>query len=97
MGVTMKRRKERRGWAPDMEKRAGDEGGRQVKCLTADAGHVWMPSYDKLPPAVRRRLARSPFNICAACLQVEVGRKAGVESYFAVIEGIEKKLRCEEV
>jgi hypothetical protein len=40
----------------------------QVKCLIGDEGHVWIGSYDKLPPAVRLRLRESPFNLCAACL-----------------------------
>jgi hypothetical protein len=73
--------------------------GRQVKCLTADEGHVWMPSYDRLPPAVRRRLAQSPFNICAACMAIEARRAASkptVEVYFAVIEAIERRLQPKE-
>lgn len=40
----------------------------QVFCLTADAGHVWMHTYDTLPVSVRRRLRNSHFNGCAACL-----------------------------
>ncbi len=39
-------------WA--MEQR----GERQVKCLIASAGHLWMRDfYDNLPATVRRRLA----------------------------------------
>jgi hypothetical protein len=75
--------------------------GRQVKCLTADEGHVWMHSYDGLPPAVRRRLAESPFNICAACMGIEAHkatpkrkeRKPSIATYFAVIERIEQQLQ----
>jgi hypothetical protein len=44
----------------------------QVYCLTADAGHVWIHTYDTLPVAVRRRLRNSPFNVCAACLEAFV-------------------------
>jgi hypothetical protein len=40
----------------------------QVRCWTADQGHVWIHAYDRLPPKVRRRLRDSPFNLCAACL-----------------------------
>jgi hypothetical protein len=85
-----------RGWTPTMERRAADLDGRQVKCLTADAGHMWMPSYDRLPAAVRRRLSDSPFNICAACLAIEAHRLAArptVAVYFKLIAAIEQKLR----
>jgi hypothetical protein len=88
----------RADWTPTMEQVGRSLEGRQVKCLTADEGHVWMPSYDVLPPAVRRRLAQSPFNICAACMNGEAHRAASkptVEVYFAVIEQIEKALRTD--
>jgi hypothetical protein len=88
------------GWAPDMEKRAADQKDRQVKCLIASGGHLWMKDYyDELPPVVRRRLAQSPFNICAACMMIEA-QSAGrptVASYLSLIQEIERKLRCEEV
>jgi hypothetical protein len=88
------------GWTPSMERRAADPEGRQVKCLTSDAGHIWMPSYDHLPSPVRRRLAESRFNICAACLDIDAHtaaskrgqRKPTVAIYFAVIEAIEREL-----
>jgi hypothetical protein len=79
-----------------------DLEARQVKCLTADAGHIWMPNYDRLPPAVRRRLADSPFNICAACMDIEAhrtirtGRKPSLAAYFAAIETIETQLKAAE-
>jgi hypothetical protein len=85
----------RAGWAPTMEQRA-DLDGRQVKCLTADAGHVWMHYFDPLPPVVRRRLAESCFNICPACMDIEAHKTASrptVETYFSVIEEIERKLK----
>ena len=45
----------------------------QVFCLINSEGHLWMQGYfDVLPVAVRRRLRKSPFNICAACLVTEV-------------------------
>jgi hypothetical protein len=80
---------------PDLELRA-DLEGRQVKCLIASEGHLWMRSYyDRLPPAVRRRLAESDFNICPACMDEEAHRAARhptVATYFAVIKSIERKL-----
>jgi hypothetical protein len=62
-------------WSPGMEQRA-DLEGKQVACLTTDAGHVWIHYYDQLPRAVRQRLASSPFNICAACLTIAVEEQA---------------------
>jgi len=92
--MTAKPRAARPGWTPTLGQRLTDPDARQVKCLTADAGHVWMPSYDGLPPVVRRRLADSPFNICAACMVIETRRMGpGVSAFFAAIEAIEKKLR----
>jgi hypothetical protein len=85
----------RRGWSGSVEQRS-DPKGRQVKCLTSDEGHVWMPNYDKLPPAVRRRLAESPFNVCAACMDIEahrIAQRPSLNTYLAVIEAIEEKLR----
>jgi hypothetical protein len=97
--VTMKRKsasKIRGGWSPNMEQRAGLDEARQVKCLIASEGHEWMTSFsDRLPKPVRRRLADSRFNICAACLTEEaqkIARHPGIATYFAVIEGIERKL-----
>jgi hypothetical protein len=93
--------KRKTDWTPTMEQRAGLEG-RQVKCLTASEGHLWMRDYhDQFPKAVRQRLAASPFNICAACLDIEVREQAqrGRETnptaaaYLAAIARIERKLR----
>jgi hypothetical protein len=97
-------RKIRDGWTPSMERRAADPEGRQVKCLTSDPGHIWMPSYDHLPSPVRRRLAESRFNICAACLDIDAHtaaskrgqRKPTVATYFAVIDAIERELEQNE-
>ena len=79
--------------------RGRDEKGLQVKCLTADAGHVWMPSYDSLPPAVRQRLAQSRFNICAACLDIAARSLASkrktpltLAAYFTVLGEIEREI-----
>jgi hypothetical protein len=91
--------KVRPGWAPNMEQRAAPDG-RQVKCLTSDAGHVWIHYYDELPPPVRRRLAEGNFNICPACLWGEAQKVAAaqrlrqptVRIYFAVIASIEQQL-----
>ena len=69
----------RTGWKPGIEGRAVDDKGRQVKCLIASEGHQWMRSYyDRLPTPVRRRLAESSFNVCAACLTEEAERVASV-------------------
>jgi hypothetical protein len=82
----------RSGWSPTMEQRA-DRDGRQVKCLIASEGHIWMRSYfDRLPSPVRRRLADSAHNICAACVTEEAWRAAATQQlkrptlsvYFAV-------------
>jgi hypothetical protein len=87
-----------RDWTPNMEQRAGLEG-RQVKCLIASEGHLWMRGYfDRLPSAVRRRLAESSFNICPACMDIEahrITRKPSVATYFNLIARIEQKLRSE--
>jgi hypothetical protein len=48
------------------------------------------------PPAVRLRLAESPFNLCAACVSIEVyriARRPNLNTYLTVIEAIERKLR----
>jgi hypothetical protein len=95
-GTAMTAKPLRRGWSGSIEQRS-DPKGRQVKCLTSDEGHVWMPNYDRLPPAVRHRLAESPFNLCAACVDIEAHRVArrrpSLNTYLAVIRAIEEKLR----
>lgn len=66
-----------------------------MKCLTADEGHVWMDSYDKLPRLVRQRLSESAHNICPACMAGEahtVARYPSIATYFAVIARIERQL-----
>lgn len=37
-------------------------------CLENTRPGQWMHLYDTLPPQLRRRVAESPFNLCAACL-----------------------------
>jgi hypothetical protein len=80
-----------------MEQRAGLEG-KQVKCLIASEGHLWMRNYfDKLPRPVRSRLVESVYNICPACMDENAHelaarckeRKPSIVTYFAVIERIE--------
>jgi hypothetical protein len=87
-------------WTPTMEQRAGLEG-RQVKCLIASEGHLWMQDYfDRLPPVIRHRLVESRFNICPACMDEDAHRAAAqrgerrpsISSYLAVIDLIERKL-----
>ena len=71
----------------------------QVRCYTADRGHVWIESYDALPPVVRKRLRNSPFNLCAACLVMfvlpKVRRKYPTreKALFAAIEIMEAEVR----
>jgi hypothetical protein len=83
-----------------MEQPAGLEG-RQVKCLIASEGHLWMRGYfDCLPPVIRHRLAESRFNICPACINEDAHRKASqrnesrpsISTYLTVIDLIERKL-----
>jgi hypothetical protein len=84
-----------------MERRAASEEGRQVKCLIASEGHLWMEGhFDDLPSAVRRRLAYARHNLCPACTMEEAQRLAhargrklpSISDYFAVIEAIEQDL-----
>jgi len=93
--------KRKTDWTPAMEQRAGLEG-RQVKCLIASGGHLWMRDYfDRFPSVVRRRLAESAFNICPACMDEEAHTAArqrketrpSIGTYLRVIEAIEQKLR----
>ena len=67
--------KRKTGWTPTMT--GHSEQGGQIKCLTSSEGWEYMPDYDSLPAVVRQRLAKSPFNICAACLDIEVREKRG--------------------
>jgi hypothetical protein len=91
--------KRKANWTPAMEQRA-PLAGRQIKCLIASEGHLWMRSYfDRLPSAVRRRLAESAFNICPACMDEEAHRaarrrketKPSVGTYLLVIKSISSK------
>jgi hypothetical protein len=91
-GMTVFKRKT--GWTPTMT--GHSEQGGQIKCLTSSEGWEYMPDYDSLPAAVRQRLAKSPFNICAACLDIEVReqtRRPTAAAYLAAIAQIERKLR----
>ena len=89
--------KRRADWTPTMEQVGRTLEGRQVKCLTADEGHVWMGPFDRLPAVIRRRLAASRFNICPACMDIEAREASGesrppISTYLAVIDVIERKL-----
>jgi hypothetical protein len=71
--------------------------GRQVKCLIADEGHVWIHYYDELPLPVRQRLANSRFNICPACMVMEALKRVRrgqptIAMYCEVIDEIERQL-----
>src|SRR5262249_37292874 len=91
--------KVRSGWTPTMELRSSHEG-RQVKCLTADEGHVWIHCYDSLPAPVRQRLANGRFNICPACLQIDAQcmarkqrlKRPTVALYLAAIKILDRTL-----
>jgi hypothetical protein len=93
----MTKRKNLADWTPTMEERSSLEG-RQLKCLIASEGHLWMRGYfDRLSPAVRRRLAESAHNICPACLTIAAkSTSKRVDDYFRLIEHIEKKLTQEQ-
>ena len=96
-GMIMVRRKT--GWTPTMT--GHSEQGGQIKCLTSSEGWEYMPDYDSLPAVVRQRLAKSPFNICAACLDIEVREQTRrrretnptTAAYLVTIAQIERKLR----
>jgi hypothetical protein len=88
-----------------MEQRAGLDG-RQVKCLIASEGHLWMRGYfDRLPSQVRMRLANSIHNICPACMDEEAHalaarcgqRKPSIATYFTTIASIERQLEAEQM
>jgi hypothetical protein len=90
----------RTGWMPNMEQRAKPED-RQVKCLIASGGHLWMEDFfDRLPAAVRHRLADGRYNICPACFTEEAERTAATQGlrrptiaiYIATLKAIERKL-----
>ncbi|HEX9324141.1 MAG TPA: hypothetical protein VF913_18785 [Xanthobacteraceae bacterium] len=61
----------------------------QVRCMLGDEGHVWISWMDHLTSAVRERLRNASFNICPACLIVEVGRSQPDADYFRCIEAWE--------
>jgi hypothetical protein len=74
----------------------------QTFCMIATGGHLWMEDYfDDLPVPVRRRLRNSHFNICPACLQIEVLPKLQAKHpnwsleklLFAGIESMEAEVR----
>jgi hypothetical protein len=91
----MPRSTRRTTWSPSMERRAAAEDAKQVKCLTQDAGHVWMHYHDQLPTPVRRRLAASHHNVCAACLTIEAERREprpSVATFICVLVEIERQL-----
>jgi hypothetical protein len=87
-----------------MEARAGEREGRQVKCLIASEGHLWMRRYfDNLPAPVRARLCENEFNICPACLQEGAQklahahglRRATTAIFMVALRSIERALRGE--
>jgi hypothetical protein len=79
-----------------MESRASGDDARQVKCLIASSGHLWMRSdFDRLPAPVRQLLAESRHNICAACLRAEAARRQpnpDVATFICVLGEIEDQL-----
>jgi hypothetical protein len=78
-----------------MGQRAKAEDAKQVACLIQDAGHMWMDYHDRLPAAVRRRLAESRHNICAACLTLEAKRRAAtpnIATFLRVLAEIEHQI-----
>jgi len=69
--------------------------GDQILCLIASDGWQFMPDYDALPAIVRRRLASSRYNLCAACVEIEArtrARSPTVKTFLEVIVAIERQL-----
>ena len=83
-----------------MEQRA-DLDGRQVKCLIASEGHLWMRVTltgfrSRATPACRKRFQHLPGVHGRRCSQAARQRKEtkpSVATYFRVIEAIERKLK----
>jgi len=67
----------------------------QGVCFENVNGALYMDMYDLLSLAVRRRLQRSPFNICTACFLLEI--KLTGNNGFEVIKDFEERIRCEGV
>jgi hypothetical protein len=65
----------------------------QVRCMLGDEGHVWISWMDDLSPVVRERLRNASFNICPACLIVEVGHRRPDADYLRRIEAWEEEDR----
>jgi len=66
---------------------------RQTECLQQEDGHKFMRQwFDYFPPLVRKRLAASDFNICAACLGVHWGITRA-DLLLAAIDEMEAELR----
>jgi hypothetical protein len=56
---------------------------------------MWMDCHDRLPAAVRRRLAESRHNICAASLTIEAKRRVAtpmIATFLRVLAEIEHQL-----
>jgi hypothetical protein len=76
-----------------------DDRENQTKCWIATEGHIWMKDYfDTLPPAVRRRLRQSTFNLCPACLVTEFlpkvrSQQSREKALFTAIEVMEADVR----
>jgi hypothetical protein len=74
----------------------------QTKCLINTHGWQWMRGhFDRLPQTMRQRLASSPFNLCPACLEIEVlpkvqAKRRGLSrerALFAATEVMESEVR----
>lgn len=75
-------------------------------CLqNGTTGSNYIHHYDEFSPAVRDRIRRSPFNICPACIQLQVnGRKFVVggiikvppKNPFQAIEEFEQEIRRQD-
>jgi hypothetical protein len=72
-----------------------DDDVLQTKCWISTEGHIWMKGYyDELPPAIRRRLQISMFNLCPACLVTKFmpqvrSRHPGLSDAKALLRAIE--------
>lgn len=79
---------------PDRKRSPPEKKPQGYLCLVQDDnGPVYTRDfYDHMPPHVRRRLAESPFNLCAACVQQAMYN--GVDPYEVIAE-MERILRQE--
>lgn len=63
----------------------------QSVCFQGTDGWKFMCTFDKLPEDIRRRVRNSPFNLCAACLQIYTYHYGG--DFMQAIDYMEARIR----